>query len=405
MLKESNMKKIIFTALVGIGMVFTANAQALKVASDGNVGIGTANPARPLEVVGQIMASNVNTYPANKQSNFLMRHYDNTNTHFAYFNAQSDNANNQVLFGGGAGSQYAATVVAFMTGANRTTLLGTEGMRVNNQQRVRISKTGGAVTHDLTLYGTAAKTGGGSWDVPSDRRIKTDVSPFTDGLSELMKIKPVNFKYIPEFDPKGEPQVGVIAQDMMEIAPYMVREVELNYESDEKESRKARGLKSIYTYNESALTYILVNAVQQQQEEIEAKDQKLQELTLQVEEIQKQLSSLLDAVDGLNSGGVKIGVIKSQVEIKGQDLASLSQNRPNPFNGLTVIDYEVPTTAKQAQLNFYTPTGQLVKTVNVDHIGVGEITFKASDVPAGTYSYSLVVDGVQVATKQMILSN
>jgi len=382
------------------------NATNFIIENDGNVGIGTTAPARPLEVVGQIMSSNFNTYPQSKQSNFLMRHYDQTARHFAYFNAQSDAANNQVLFGGGAGSQYAATVVAFMTGANRTTLLGTEAMRVNNNQRVRISDTGGSITHDLTVYGTAAKTGGGSWSVASDKRIKKDVTPFEDGLEQILEMKPVNFKYIEEFDESGKSYVGVLAQDMQEVAPYTVEEVDLNYESDEEVKGKARNLKSMLYYNESAVTYMLVNAIKEQQEEIMDQEEELAEQALQMEELQKQMEELKALVGNVKSssgGSIPISIVNETL-VGANKEAYLKQNRPNPFTGETSIDYYVPSSASSAVMHITNTKGQMLKTIELDTTGQGVLNLEAIDLPSGSYQYTLEIDGRIIETKTMSLA-
>lgn len=266
-----------------------------------NVGIGIETPLRPLEVKGQILSSNRVDYPHSKQSNFLMRHFDNTTTHFGFFNAQSDANNNQVLFGGGAGSQFAATAVIFMTGVNRTTLLGTEGMRLNNQQRVRISENGGNLGAQLTVYSpspstfdAAVKNDGPDWAAPSDIRLKEDIVPFTDGLSQILRINPVKFKYKKEWDPSQGEQIGVIAQDMKAIAPYTVKEVELQYEDDEIEENKIEDMETYLSYNHSAINFVVINAIKEQQEIIN-------NLKKTIERLEKRINTIEKANRDMNS--------------------------------------------------------------------------------------------------------
>ena len=117
------------------------------------------------------------------------------------------------------------------------------------------------------------------------------------------------------------------------------------------------------------------------------------------------LMDLLKSQLDVKQGEVKIGAVQTEVIVRGTDLASLGQNRPNPFNGETVIDYDIPAAAKESVVNFYNPNGQIIKTVALDHTGLGQLIFKASDIPSGTYSYSLVIDGNKVSTKQMVLTN
>jgi hypothetical protein len=80
-------------------------------------------------------------------------------------------------------------------------------------------------TATLSVNGTANKTGGGSWTVFSDKRVKRNIAPYKDGLEKILAINPVKFKYVKEFAlPENEDKefVGVIAQEIKDIAPYMV---------------------------------------------------------------------------------------------------------------------------------------------------------------------------------------
>jgi hypothetical protein len=114
----------------------------------------------------------------------------------------------------------------------------------------------------------AVKPGGGSWSSPSDRRLKKDISDFTDGLNVLSKIKPVSFRYngtagLPN---DGKKYIGIIAQDMQEVAPYTI-ETFLDNETNTE----------YLNYNANAVTYILINAVKEQQATIEKLQKQLEE--------------------------------------------------------------------------------------------------------------------------------
>ena len=78
--------------------------------------------------------------------------------------------------------------------------------------------------HSLFVDGTAMRQDANpNWDITSDKRLKKDISSFTAGLSIIALIKPVKFRYngLCGFSDKKE-NVGIIAQEIMEIAPYMV---------------------------------------------------------------------------------------------------------------------------------------------------------------------------------------
>ena len=46
----------------------------------------------------------------------------------------------------------------------------------------------------------------------------------------------------------------------------------------------------------------------------------------------------------------------------------------------------------------------MIKTVNIEHRGEGTLRVNAVDIPSGTYTYDLVVDGRKVGTKKMVLA-
>jgi hypothetical protein len=120
----------------------------------------------------------------------------------------------------------------------------------------------------LEVGGNAYKTGGGLWFAISDERLKKDITPYQDGLEKLLQIEPVRFSYNDRFPiTNSEKQfIGIIAQDMQEIAPYMVEERAFGRKAEELPNGEERVIdkgENFLTYDGSALTYMLVNAVQE----------------------------------------------------------------------------------------------------------------------------------------------
>lgn len=104
---------------------------------------------------------------------------------------------------------------------------------------------------------SAGKPGTNTWSIASDSRLKQNVHPYNQGLQQLLQIKPVTYNYNEKsgFDTKPE-YVGIIAQDLQKIAPYMVSTVK----------RKDAEYLSV---DNGAMTYMLINAVKEQQQQIE----------------------------------------------------------------------------------------------------------------------------------------
>jgi hypothetical protein len=123
----------------------------------------------------------------------------------------------------------------------------------------------------LEVNGSAGKVGGGSWSVTSDARMKDNVLPYTDGLATLLNINPVKFHYnqLSGYDTNPE-YVGVLAQDLNTVAPYMVGSFQKNGET-------------YYNVDNSAMTYMLINAVKEQQQMIEKQQQMIEDLKKLVE--------------------------------------------------------------------------------------------------------------------------
>ena len=382
------MKQVVFIFI--LALMSTLAYGQLKVASDGKVGVGTSTPDRGLEVVGQMLITNGDTYPVAKQATMLMRHYSDPAVHFAFFKSQSSSTQNLVNFGGGAGANYAATSVVFFSTPGTTDLNGTERMRIRGDGRLRISSTGGSTTHDLTLHGTASKTGGGVWATISDLRLKTGVKNYDGGLKEIMQMRPVFFSYKDGIDAMNKEYVGVIAQEMQKIAPYTVEEVDVTFEEGEKRTIE---YDKILTYDGTAVTYMLVNAVKEQQEQIEERDAQLDDLQAQIDELREMMVNLKG-----NTTNTETDVL-----LEGSDVAYLKQNEPNPFLESTVIKYYVPENTTGAHLNIFSIEGQLLKTIKLTDTGHGQVNVTANAIPAGDYKYQLVADGKIVANKTMVI--
>ena len=75
----------------------------------------------------------------------------------------------------------------------------------------------------LSVNGSASKSDGGEWSNLSDKRVKKDINPFTDSLERLKKVKPVWYRYNGKAGIKNtDKNVGIIAQELREVFPYMV---------------------------------------------------------------------------------------------------------------------------------------------------------------------------------------
>ena len=56
----------------------------------------------------------------------------------------------------------------------------------------------------------------------SARRYKQNIQPMDDASAALYSLKPITFRYKPEFDKSGTPQFGLIAEEVAAVNPNLV---------------------------------------------------------------------------------------------------------------------------------------------------------------------------------------
>ena len=121
-----------------------------------------------------------------------------------------------------------------------------------------------------------------------------------------------------------------------------------------------------------------------------------------VQELSKQNETLFKKVDWLES------IIRSFSDNTSPAStntiitdATLEQNVPNPFTGITSIRYSLPQKFNHAQLVIADMNGRRIKQLTLSKGGNGMVNIDASMLSSGAYRYSLVVDGKLIDTKQM----
>ena len=143
--------------------------------------------------------------------------------------------------------------------------------------------------------------------------------------------------------------------------------------------------------------------ITQLQDDIALKTQAIQDLSIQLEEVKNEnllLEARLAKIEALLSGKVELNTINSTITD-----ASLEQNAPNPFTEATTIHYFIPEQVKSASLQVMDQNGRIIKSIPIQTTGKGQITLQANLLSAGTYRYSLVLDGQVMETKQMVLTH
>lgn len=97
-------------------------------------------------------------------------------------------------------------------------------------------------------------------------------------------------------------------------------------------------------------------------------------------------------------------MVESLIQNKNLNSSSyLIQNIPNPNKSNTIIPFQIAKGSYTASLQIIqTGSGKAVKTIAVD-VNAKQTTLNTASLAAGSYMYSLIVDGKQADSNQMIL--
>ena len=72
----------------------------------------------------------------------------------------------------------------------------------------------------------------------------------------------------------------------------------------------------------------------------------------------------------------------------------MSQNMPNPFTDQTVISFFIPQSVNKAQLVIHDHAGNAVRTTTLTQRNEGSVTFNASGLGHGYYTYNIIAHGL-----------
>ncbi|MDR1372934.1 MAG: tail fiber domain-containing protein [Dysgonamonadaceae bacterium] len=185
-------------------------------------------------------------------------------------------------------------------------------------------------------------------------------------LDIVLKLRGVKFSYTG--DSENRKHFGFIAKEVSEVLPSIVDGTGIAY---------------------SGFIPVLANAIKERQSIIEN-----QQATADNQQAE------IDALKGL----IKSTIFKVQTDVPEVEVPSavLYQNTPNPWKETTEIRYILPEGAREAAVYISDLSGKLLKTLPATNSGV--IVLEGSDLKAGIYTCSLVVNGVIIDTKKMLLT-
>ncbi len=298
---------------------------------------------------------------------------------------------------------------------NSTAVGSASRITANNQARIGSS--------------TVTSIGGyANWTNISDSRYKKNIQENVPGLEFINALKPVTYNLdvngISEFlkeDNSGDViensnsslnkkakeeksktiYTGFIAQDVEAAA----NKIGYDFSGVDKPENE----NSLYGLRYAEFVVPLVKAVQEldakntsDEEENKSQDAIIQNQQKQIDALTQKITDLemLLTSDKSNSSD---GLVRMSLESSNRD-ALLGQNIPNPFENSTIIPFRIPKDCTDASIVFNEiSTGRIARVIPVS-CGETQLDIEAGLLSGGTYSYTLIVNGNTIATKQMVIA-
>ena len=384
-------KALLFCALFSI----SASAQ-LKVSTSGDVTIAstTAGPAK------------LNVGSVTGYDGYLLRNvnlYSKVNYLESQFNigvlgdVNTSNSNSEAVTVGvfGTASNSGANKNFGVIGMLGGTTNGAGIYGTTNTSLYSLPNTYGryAAYFDGATYVTGSQSAS-SYLTFSDRNLKENIAPLTsDGdepaIEKVMDMNVVKYNY-----KKRELEVDENALQTMSEDDKAA--LELERENAEKDAQKlhfgliAQELQTIYPnlVTEGQDGYLAVNYVELVPVLIQSIKELKQEINEMKGEGQIAKAPTATAIESVTAEG---------------KTSALYQNTPNPFNGNTTIRFQIADGARSAYICIFDMQGKQLQRHNVSSSDES-LTIDGTQLGAGMYLYSLIVDGKEIDTKRMILS-
>jgi hypothetical protein len=227
---------------------------------------------------------------------------------------------------------------------------------------------------------SAGKPGSSTWTIVSDKRLKSDVNGFSDGLATVRGIKPITFHYnaASGYDTKPE-YVGVLAQELQEVAPYMVAETQIT---------DAAGKVSDYlAVDLGAMDFVLVNSIKEL-------DAELQLQKAENEILRSALTDIRAEIEALKSGHAPATTVAPGIIVT-----------PNPVATEAKITCTLPKGTQSALVQVIGLDGTVYSSLHVDPNLQTPMILATQDMAAGTYILKLMADGKLVATSRLVTTH
>jgi len=233
----------------------TNNVERMRITAGGQVGIGTAAPTHQFDLRG------VSRLRAATSTNLLITNTaPNLNDDIGIDLIKDTNVtpSARILFDGFTDQASHEGSVAFFT---------RQIADANVSERMRVAANGNigigvpAPTRILQVaQNSATDPIADAWTIYSSRRWKTNIKTLTNALDKVQRLRGVTY----DWKENGKPDVGLIAEEVGEVIPEVV-----TYEANGKDAASV---------DYARLVAVLIEAVKEQQKELQAQRKKIGEM-------------------------------------------------------------------------------------------------------------------------------
>jgi Chaperone of endosialidase len=214
----------------------------------------------------------------------------------------------------------------------------------------------------------------------SDAKLKTNITTIGDATTKLTALRGVRYEFKGFGNEVAFPTYGFIAQEAQKVMP------ELAVTTND----------GVMAVDYDGFVPLLVQGFKEQQGVIE-------EQRKQLEATQAQLQKLYDLL-GINQEMATPATVKQDVVDNNPEFPNtrLLQNRPNPSNGSTVIEYSLNDNGT-ALLTITDMAGITRKVFSGLAKGNNRLIINAGELAPGIYNYTLTIDGKIAGSRKMVI--
>ncbi len=269
-----------------------------------------------------------------------------------------------------------------------------------------------ATASNMVMLGNTSITSvkaAGSFVILSDGRFKKNIKENVPGLDFINQLKPVTYNYdihglnsfigLKKDELNNDRNEKAIAEkEKMVYSGFIAQDVEQVAEKagyDFSGVYKPQNANDPYGLSYTDFIMPLVKSVQELSKQNDDLKKENSQMKTRLDRIEKSLSQCCSNF---------VPSTEKQTTLISTDAARLEQNQPNPFSQNSLIKFYVPSTVRTAQLLITDLSGSVLKTINIGEPGAGQVTINANEFVAGSYLYSLIIDGAKSDSRKMVLT-